>query len=379
LAKGPSLHLLFFYGVVLSVLCAERDWGKLWHPAHGVGCLVAAGIFLLWAWPFFSSPEAQDAASVWKRQGVDRFTESDFNLRNYVLNIPRALMDLMPWILLAPGGVLLFAGSQRSQAAEPGVGRDLQCDQVRPGYLRVLVIGGSAMFFCLLLVPGVLPRYVLPLGVPFAVVAAFALQSNAVSSRSLQGWFYVNRGLAVLLLLAAVSCPVLACIPTGARSLDQAMRELELPVVLKAVLASSLCCAVAAWVIARRSIGLKPMTLLLASASLAAGASLLYATAAIRWINSADDLRPQAAAINQRVPIGAELILYDPGYLPTVFYLRKPYRYALSLDEIPANASYLIARPAGARKINKARPEWSVLETFSRKGKPEILILRRNR
>ncbi len=288
-------------------------------------------------------------------------------------------MDLMPWILLVPGGVLLFAGSQRSRSAGHGVARNSECDQTCPGYLKAVVVGGAVMFFCLLLVPGVLPRYVLPLGLPFAVVAAFALQSNAVSSRSLQGWFYVNRGLAVLMLLAAVSCPVLACIPTGARSLDQAMRELELPVVLKAVLASSLCCALAAWVIARRSIGLKPMTLLLASAALAAGASLLYATAAIRWINSADDLRPQAAAINQMVPIGAELLLYDPGYWPTVFYLRKPYRYALSLDEIPADASYLVARPAGARKISKALPEWSVLETFSRKGKPEILILRRSR
>ena len=379
LAKGPSLHLLFFYGVVLSVLCSEREWRKLWHPAHGLGCLVAAGIFLLWAWPFFSSREAQEAASVWKRQGIDRFTESDFNLRNYLLNIPRALTDLLPWIFLVPGGALLFAGSRRSQTTEHCPSRASHLEPSRPGYLRAVAIGGSVLFFCLLLVPGVLPRYVLPLGLPFALVSAFALQSGAVSNRSLRGWFYVNRGLAVLLLIVAVGCPVLVCIPIGALSLENAVRSLELPVLLRAVLASSLCCAVGAWIIARRSLALKPIDLIHASGALAGGASLLYATAAIRWINSADDIRPQAAAINQMVPIGSELVLYDSGYFPTTFYLRKPYRYALSPGEIPADASYLIARPAGVKKINKALPDWSVLHTFSRNGKPEILVLQRSR
>jgi 4-amino-4-deoxy-L-arabinose transferase-like glycosyltransferase len=378
LAKGPSLHLLFFYGVVLSVLCAEREWRKLWHPAHGVGCLVAAGIFLLWAWPFFSSPEAQEAANVWKRQGIDRFTESDFNLRNYLLNIPRALMDLMPWILLAPGGALLFAGSQPSPAPEEAGTRASDLEPFRPGYLRAVAIGCSVLFFCLLLVPGVLPRYVLPLGLPFALLSAFALQSGAVSNRSLRGWFYVNRGLAALLLVLAVGCPVFVCVPTEAHSLEDAVRAIDLPALLRAVLASSLYCAVGAWVIARRFIHLKPIDLLFASSALAGGAALLYATAAIRWINLADDLRPQAAAIHEMVPIGSELVLYDPGYLPATFYLRKPYRYALSPGEIPAEASYLIARPSGVKKINKARPEWTTIHTLSRNGKPELMVLRKS-
>ncbi len=159
LAKGPSLHLLFFYAVVLTVLWREKALRQLRHPAHLASVALCAGIFLAWAVPYFQTPEAVGAAAIWKRQGIDRFTESDFNAKNYFTNIPRALSDQLPWLLLVPVVLRRSFGNLRG----PVAGERQRATSGAPVY----AIG--ACFVVVLLVPGTLPRYVLPLGGPIAL------------------------------------------------------------------------------------------------------------------------------------------------------------------------------------------------------------------
>jgi 4-amino-4-deoxy-L-arabinose transferase-like glycosyltransferase len=170
LAKGPSLHLLYYYAIVLAVLWRRKEMRQLWHPAHFAGLALCAAIFAAWAVPYFRSPEAAAAAAVWKRQGLDRFTESDFNLRNYLTNIPRALGDQLPWLLLL---LPLWRRTTGGPPVPPTPDR-----RAAGGTLRAVALAVADCFFAVLLIPGTLPRYVLPLGAPIALLLAAALEQS---------------------------------------------------------------------------------------------------------------------------------------------------------------------------------------------------------
>src|SRR5256886_10614706 len=60
LAKGPT-HLVFFYGIVVTVLAYSKDWRLLVHPAHFVALAVMLGIAAAWAIPFVHSTTTQVA------------------------------------------------------------------------------------------------------------------------------------------------------------------------------------------------------------------------------------------------------------------------------------------------------------------------------
>jgi 4-amino-4-deoxy-L-arabinose transferase-like glycosyltransferase len=51
LAKGP-LHILFFYGIVVTVHWTRKGLRALLHPAHFAGILVMSAIFASWAIPY---------------------------------------------------------------------------------------------------------------------------------------------------------------------------------------------------------------------------------------------------------------------------------------------------------------------------------------
>lgn len=161
LAKGP-LHVLFFYGIVIAVLWAEKRIRALLHPAHFVGVALMCAIFAAWAVPYFQTEAASKASKVWKDQMANRVTENRFDWKSYATNVPRGVGDLLPWVLLAPA-------VWRSRKTDP------ECSEQSLPTKPVLLASG-AMFFALLLIPGILPRYVLPLGVPLALVLAAVIE-----------------------------------------------------------------------------------------------------------------------------------------------------------------------------------------------------------
>ena len=381
LAKGPSLHLLFFYAIVIAVLWKARQWSQLWHPAHGAGLLIAAALFSLWAVPFFTSPEANAAAEVWKKQGIDRFTDSDFNLTNYLLNFPRALMDLLPWVAFAPALLGLIRRSTLNTTAASSIPPQdavtKSQDLVPAPLIAAIAYAVAGCFVVLLLVPGVLPRYVMPLGGPVAVLLAVALQQLPATARQLKAWFWVNRCFAGILVLFAFVTPIAAAADLSAHGLADALRKLDPFLALLGTLLATLVLAGCAVIIARRPLGLRPLTLTLHSCVLLGLASFLYSVAAVRWINREDDLRPMAANIDAAVPQGKSLVIYDPGYLPALFYLHTPFCYALDAERLPNNTEYVLVRPKALGKLTEHQSNLQLRETFSRKGKPEILLLQR--
>lgn len=278
LAKGP-VHLVFFYAIVLAVLWRGKAWREMFHPAHFLGVALMVGIFAAWAVPYFQSEAAHAAAKVWKDQMANRVTENVFAWKSYALNLPRGLVDQLPWVLFAP---LVFA-------ARPE-------DERRAALLSGARLATVVCFAVFLLIPGVLPRYVLPLTLPWSVLAALA-------------------------------------------SAERARR------------------------------------VVLTGAAILAGASLLYAGIAVPIINRHDQLRPTAAQIDAAVPPGAPLVIYDPGYLPEIFYLRARCRYAPYLEDIPADAVVILARGATRKKFADKRPDLVVTQTFKSKLAGELLLL----
>lgn len=365
LAKGPSLHLLFFYAVVIGVIWKTREWRRLLHPAPIVGAVLTLSIFAAWAVPYFRAPETTQAAEVWKRQGIDRFTDSEFNAGNYFANIPRALADQLPWLMLAP---LAIAGVRRREQADAAAS---------VAAFRGAAIATAASFLLVLLIPGTLPRYVLPLGAMWALLLAWSFEIAPPRERGLRIWRRLNVALGIVVMLAAFLTPLAAGAALESRTIAEALRSLNFRAALYAGAVSAIVLALCAVIIARRERSLTPQWLVGASGALIAGATFLYAAAAVRWIQRDDNLRPLAHAIDAAVPPGNPLFLYDPGYMASVFYLRTPVRYAPTQDVIPQDAVWLLARAKEKERLADKRPEFAVVQTIAGKRGEKFLLLQR--
>lgn len=179
LAKGP-LHLLFFYGIVGAVLWVEKRTRELLHPAHFAAVVLMVAIFAAWAVPYFRTEAASEASEVWKDQMANRVTENRFDWKSYASNVPRGVGDLLPWVLLVP--LLMRSGRDGAPRRPRDVGNiadvgDHQDSAARRPYQSVL-LASAVMFLGLLLIPGILPRYVLPLSIPLVLVLAWRLEGT---------------------------------------------------------------------------------------------------------------------------------------------------------------------------------------------------------
>ncbi len=354
LAKGP-LHLVFFYIIAGCVLGETRDWRKALHPAHFVGLALMAGIFLVWFIPYHHDPATQGVAQKWQEQFIDRVTEK-FDFKGWITNIPRGLCDHLPWVLLAPA--LWRRGLEKLGPRMTGV----FCG-VRMG----VVVG----FFGLLLIPGVLPRYVLPLSAPFALLLALALADDRLDPlpKLLRPWWRANQALAILLLIVACAAPVAYAIGKRREYLATRVGEFQWPIVGSAV-AIALCLAIylGRWKMAR------PALIATASAGVITAAMCIFASSGVPFYNRSDVLRAQANVINQSVPVGKTLVLCDPEYQPVIFYLQPPCVYALTMEEIPANAEWVLVRADKREKIQRLHPELALKHEFAA-GKLQQLAL----
>jgi len=101
LAKGP-LHLLFFYAVVIAVLWQAGELRQLWSGPHLVGVIVMLAIFAAWAVPCLLVAQEAHVAGIWSRQFSGRLSGEDFKFQDWILNIPRGLAYLLPWVILLP-------------------------------------------------------------------------------------------------------------------------------------------------------------------------------------------------------------------------------------------------------------------------------------
>ncbi len=142
LAKGPLPHLLFFYGPVIALLYCDRKLSLLFTRAHLSALLIIAGIFVAWAAPAFLFSNSERVARVWSRQYSGRISGSDFDFSSWIMNIPRSLAYLLPWL---PLGLLVFDQPEASRRRH-----------------FALLIGIAAPFVAVDLIPAALPRFAMP-------------------------------------------------------------------------------------------------------------------------------------------------------------------------------------------------------------------------
>ncbi len=337
LAKGP-LHLLFFYAVVVGVVGCAGKWRPFFSAEHLAGVLLMLGIFGLWAVPYFQHTAAHRAGGVWWAQFQGRLEVNEgFHFGVWLLNIPRGLINFLPWVVLLP---LLWRA----------------LPDVVPNADRAILVGGRwAILGCFLavsLAPGGQPRYTLPLLVPASVLLALACRrgwDNVEADGTLPPWLgdVWSRTAAVCLGLAGVLAPLAA--GSGGRGIG-------------GWIVAVVVVGAAAWLVWRAVPWKQPppwervrphrlLPLALASAAAMALLTWDYAVGVVPKLRAHESVRPAARALNQEVttdgdPImrAAPLFVLQPGFVPFLYYLHPDPRYLQSLDDLGAPNGWLLVR-----------------------------------
>jgi 4-amino-4-deoxy-L-arabinose transferase-like glycosyltransferase len=171
LAKGPP-HLAFFYAIACFIAWKSRrhkDSGidtAFLSWAHLAGILIMAGLFALWWIPYSHDPATHGAGGVMARQMEQRIGGGDRS--TIFLNVLRSLLNFLPWII----GLPLFWHRKTLALLQP---RDRLI--VEAARLPLVVCA-----FALMLLPGMLPRYTLPLVIPYTLLLVLVLKARVGDS-----------------------------------------------------------------------------------------------------------------------------------------------------------------------------------------------------
>ncbi len=169
LAKGPA-HLLFFYAIAGCIAWfGRRGKGdravvetRLLSWAHVVGLVIMVGVFALWCVPYMMDTAKLGAAGIWARQMEQRVGGGDSG--TVFVNFLRSLVNFLPWTL----GLPLFW-------REAGLARLGERERVIIEAARWPIV---ICAFALMFIPGMLPRYTLPLVIPYALLLALMLKAE---------------------------------------------------------------------------------------------------------------------------------------------------------------------------------------------------------
>lgn len=356
LTKGP-LHLLFFYAVVAAVLvCAgrRRDW--LNWP-HLVGVVLMLGIFAAWAVPYLRQTAAGHSGGVWLEQFRGRMEVSEkFQLDAWLLNIPRGLVNYLPWTVLLP----LAWRREPSAAHAENAGRRL--DHAISRGLR-WAIGGC--FLAVSLAPGGQPRYTLPLLTPASLLLALAL----VRGRRLPASLPTVWARAVIIALGvAFHGAICAAVFGGGEPWRWA--------VAGGLLALSGWMCVRVW---RGQRAVEPTGLALASAVVMALLTADYALGVVPWQRRYESVRPAAARI-ERLLDGEHAAVLRPGFLPMMFYLRPIPVCLQTLDALPPATGFILVREdelAGlAKELGEHRDALPVLRVMDKRARNAWVLVK---
>lgn len=309
LLKGPLL-LLFFYPFVIIVLTRSGKLAALWSPQHLAGLAVMLLVFAAWLVPHLLSPEAKGAISTWSSQYAERLDWGDYRPANTGINIGRALLNFLPWLLLLPFG--------RNRHLED-----------RP-LLAGLEWGALATFILVMLLPGALPRYTLPLAVPVAILAASRLRENP--------------GLTALVIRVVFAGLILVLLASFWLLVAPGGRHYVIPGAMLALGATI-------WLHFEDTPRIR--TLNWTVGALGVSATLFYCGKILPELQRRESLRPEAARIESLTP--GNKVIYAVGLdTPHVlFYLRTPHRLEPGIDAVPADAKYLLVGRAEADRVRQ--------------------------
>ncbi len=173
LAKGPP-HLAFFYAIAGFIAWKSRgkrgsgavvDTG-LASWAHLCGLILMGGVFALWCVPYMRQAAALGAGGVWARQMEQRVGGGDRS--TVFINFLRSLVNFLPWVLALP---LFWRRATLARLT------DKDRLLVQAGRWPIIICAFALMF-----IPGMLPRYTLPLVVPYALFLALLLKAELANA-----------------------------------------------------------------------------------------------------------------------------------------------------------------------------------------------------
>jgi len=300
LAKGPGI-LLFFYSIFIAVTWRTNDLGKLLHPAHLVGIAILLSVFAAWAVPFFRALDSQSFGQIWWRELSAILFGEKGRSEHWILNFPRGIAYFLPWILLLSFIRFDKIDNERERETARGV-----------------FLGAVLPFVVVLLFPGSVPRYVLPLAAPLSWLVGVAAANSAFE------WRLKNIPLS----------------PTVVR-----------------------------W-----------------------GIAITIATEIVGFpIRTAWDakghqvLKPTAGQINAVVPRGESLYALGLAYAPYLFYVGARVHYLSALEQLPADARFLLIQSRDLPKMesdarwNAVQPKLLTRTNFFRSHDTMIFSVTANR
>lgn len=164
LAKGPA-HLIFFYALLVAILWRTEQLRDLFHPAHAMGLLVMIAIFAAWALPCWRAVSGAAVSQTWKYELWLRVTGGENAATDWPMNFPRGFGYFLPWLIVLPF---------------------IRIAKLAPEHRRLasgLALGAAVPFVVVLLLPGTIPRYILPTLVPTCLLIGLAVRDKAFEWR----------------------------------------------------------------------------------------------------------------------------------------------------------------------------------------------------
>jgi 4-amino-4-deoxy-L-arabinose transferase-like glycosyltransferase len=333
LAKGPP-HLLYFYAIVIGVLSAEKKLSELWNWKHVAGLLCFFGVWVPWAIVNSARNVQHDSAKVWADQITHRIGFSEFDLTNYLLQIPMSLADFLPWVLLLP---LLW----RVDLGDDRQGR----------WMRGMRKGMTLAFFVIALLPSSRPRFLQPLQVVAAILVAATLgRMELARFARIAGRWRVG-----VIVVAVLSIAVFVLSPPIEKSLDL------MPISSWLARIGSLLLLGAILLTVKKRPWSSPLVLGMntaaAVASIMIALSFLFITRS-PWEN---DLRDFAASIRAKTGPNEPILLFHVGEHLWPFYLGTACYETAQMRDRPKGiafrwlvvASKMWSKPNGREEIEE--------------------------
>jgi 4-amino-4-deoxy-L-arabinose transferase-like glycosyltransferase len=337
LVKGP-VHLLFWFPFLFGTLRAARQMRTLFHPAHFLGLLLMAGIFLPWVILNIRAVGAGDASvGNWAEELAIRGDVSQMEWDRFLTNPLKIPGGFLPWVVpFFFALAFLWKKRIRLEAAN-------RSDAVLSGSLVAITFG--YVLVCLL--PGGVPRYLMPV-YPLAALVTIELFFRAPESARLRyekfgGKF--NGFLAGLLLMA----PIVMLFLAGE---NPASGRLALFLIGVAAIGT------VAWWIRNRW---RDRPTFLHTALLIAAGSIALLPGIQDFQGERDLFRTAAAKIDGLAPPGSRVVVYANDefrnrftkHLRLLYYVREPVVGIGETGSLPDDTTLFIGLPGAEEAMRE--------------------------
>jgi len=322
LIKGPQAPVYFVAAVGLFLLL-RREWKWIFSWQHAVGICSFAGIFLLWAVPFYLATDWESTIGMFTRTSAVRYKSS--GLIKHLLEYPLETFGcLLPWSPLLLGLV------------RPKIRRELGSV---PPHVLFLVTAILVTYPSVWLAAGARGRYFMPLYPCIAVLIGWVLERVATRGRAQAARRSWELYLVVLAFLVGLGgCALLAASTLPVSAFAPLAQPLWFALLVAAVAAA------AAAVLLRARLTTDAGTAKSAVFAVVSFAGLVFTGAVVNsWLREANDLTVTVTELKTQLPDSVRLVSFGPIDHRFAFYyetLIPELQWPTSREELPEDVSY---------------------------------------